>query len=186
MILEIHVTVNSSDFENFKKICDARQISPLWIENSQGVFSRQMLCALSLNATLSQSKFRMREISQRFSEAGFKVIREKIGCSIGKAQTRGVYHECHIKIILPESETEHVLGFCAEKKISASWSLIHGVPKERKWYLTVRDYKSSATKAKRIFLETLAAVRTEFGKVRGMEMETALLDTNKDLDKGWA
>jgi hypothetical protein len=185
MQFEIHITVDSEDFNKWKDVCEKLGLNPLWIQNSKGKHSRQMLCAVDYSGSFLGVNNQVRELSADIRSAGFKVIRQKIECGFRKWPS-SLYNECHIKIILPESENEAVLSFCDVEGISPSWSLIHGIPGERKWYLTVRDFNLDSGVALGKFQKAIKAFQERFGRVRGVEVETAIFDTNKDLDRGWA
>ena len=145
MQFEIHITVESKDIEGWKALCKKLFLKPLWIQNSKGWRSRQMLCAAGFSDSARNIhnerlgvRSHMKYLSDKINSVGFKVIRQKLKCGFRKMHSF-LYNECHIKITLPDSENEAVLSFCELNGISASWSLIHNVSGKRKWYLTVRD-----------------------------------------------
>lgn len=187
MVFELHITVDSENFDKFEEVCKRLKISPLFIRNASGAYSKQMLCAFQGKYDdIEKAKTHMRSVSRSLGDSGFRVIREKIECPIGDSLYSGMYQECHIKLIVPKERTEEVLRFSAAHGISASWSLVHSSLRELKWYLTVRDYKSGPEEARVRFSGVVDAVQMALGKVKSVEMETALLDTNVSLDQGWA
>lgn len=185
MKFEIHITADPQDFNRWKELCHRLGLNPLWIKNASGWYNQQMLCAVEYDGSFLGVKNYIRELSKTIREARFKVVREKIECKF-RSWPSSLYNECHIKIRLPDSENKAVLAFCQSNGISPSWSLIHDVPGERKWYLTVRDYGLNSRSAGLRFAKAIRAVRNRFGKINGVEVETAIFDTNKDIDKGWA
>lgn len=185
MQFEVHITVDPQDFNRWKELCVQLGLNPLWIKNSSGWYNQQMLCAVDYNGSFLGVKNYIRELSREIRNARFKIVREKIECGFRKWPSF-LYNECHIKIRLPEFENQAVLSFCDVNGISASWSLIHNVPGECKWYLTVRDYGLDAREAGIRFGKAVRAVHQEFGNINGIEVETAIFDTNKDIDRGWA
>ncbi|MDP3792858.1 MAG: hypothetical protein Q8Q89_03980 [bacterium] len=184
MKFEVHITVDSQDFNRWKELCVKLGLNPLWIKNSKGWYDQQMLCAVDYNGSFLRVHNFRRELSRQIRDANFKVIREKVECQFRKWPS-SLYNECHIKIRLPDSENETVVVFCEANDISSSWSLVHDVSGERKWYLTVRDYGLEARKASLKFTKAIRAVHDRFGKPNGIEIETAIFDTNKDIDRGW-
>ena len=184
MEFEVHITVDPQDFNRWKELCHKLGLNPLWIKNSKGWYSQQMLCSVEYNGSFLGVKTYLRELSKQIRDAKFKVVREKVECQFIKWPS-SLYHECHIKIRLPYSESEAMLDLCEANGISSSWSLIHDVPGERKWYLTVRVYGGRAESEAR-FNRAVEAIRGRFGEPDGIEKETAIFDTNKDIDKGWA
>lgn len=185
MNFEVHITVDSEDIDRWKALCEKLALKPLWVQNSRGAHSRQMHCSADFSGSFLGVKNFVKEWSKDIRDAGFKVVRQKIECGFRKWPS-SLYNECHIKIALPVEENEAVLAFCNEHRISPGWSLLHDVPGERNWYLTVRDYGLDAGKAQREFRLIIKAVIERFGKIRGAEIETAILDTNKGHDRGWA
>ena len=185
MKFEVHITADPQDFNRWKELCQKLGLNPLWIKNASGWYDQQMLCAVEYNGSFLGVKNYVRELAQAIREARFKVVRQKIECQFRKWPS-SLYNECHIKIRLPESENQQVLDFCESNGISPSWSLIHDVPGERKWYLTVRDYGLDARSAGDRFDQMVKVVNQRFGNISGVEIETAIFDTNKAIDKGWA
>ena len=185
MKFEVHITVDSQDFNRWKELCEKLGLNPLWIKNSKGWYDQQMLCAVDYKGSFLGVKNYIRELVKDIREAKFKVVREKIECQF-RQWPSSLYNECHIKIRLPEGENNAMLAFCESHSISPSWSLVHNVPGERKWYLTVRDHGLDARGAGLKFAKAIRAVGDRFGKPSGVEVETAIFDTNEELDKGWA
>ena len=184
MNFEVHITAEPQDFNRWKELCHRLGLNPLWIKNASGWYNQQMLCSVEYNGSFLGVNNYVRELSGQIRDAKFKVVREKIECQFRKWPS-SLYNECHIKIRLPDSENEVVLALCRVNGISPSWSLIHDVTGERKWYLTVRDYSLDIRSTTLRFGKTIKTIHDRFGQPSGIEIETVIFDTNKNIDKGW-
>lgn len=166
---EWHVTVTGGDPVSWHKLCTGLKIKPLYIELSNRMHQLMMATKLDPNKPVKEDGPTMLNI---FEQRGFTPVRVKHEVSDLLEGEKALYWEVHLKFD----------GLFRPDRSGASRDLFRVTgPFSGRWYLTVR--------AKEPFdpmkLVQHAATLGKGSTFAGFEYEGALVDTNRDLDKGW-
>jgi hypothetical protein len=124
------------------------------------------------------------------TNAGFEIIRSKLEVPLDKSAPYYrdfEYHECHVKSLIEPDSVPTLVKFAESLGWVASTNALYQNHYEfEKWYFTIRDHGSDYIQAGREFKNAFALLPTDaFNTVR-MESETVIVDSNTDLDGGWA
>lgn len=194
MLFELHLTtrpdVQLADWIGF---CNRTKIKPLDIRlHPEGhAHGRQiMMAAVYEGDTVGALEWAV-NLQDQMDASGFPIIRTKLEVPLDKSaefQDRVRYYETHVKCAVKPDDVDHVVEYLTGYGWMASFNALyrsdHGY---EKWYFTRRYYEPSYLNAAAEFHRAFGIdfQSLHFGAVR-MESEAVLIDSNPNLDKGWA
>lgn len=193
MIYELHLTVDHKhpDFSpgDWIEFCRNNNAKPLDIRLASGKHTRQVMFAAVHQGDEGSMRRWKGGLTGAVCQAGFSVLRSKLEVPLDKSAPYEipVYHEAHIKSLIPKNEVENVVESLLEQYWIASWN--HFFPRDaglEKWYFTWRAYGVPFIQAGREFAEAYAALTEVNWHTVRMECETVIEDSNEALDEGWA
>lgn len=193
MLYELHLTVEpTTDITAWSNWCESVGAKPLDIRLSGGNPNnpRQIMFAHVFKAdTPARAADETNYLANRAEASGFNVIRRKLEVPLDKSSEFKfpVYHECHVKALLHPSLVQPLVDAAAEAGWMASYNALYeNVEGLQKWYFTQREYTLDYLAAGRGFRDAFASLpKTGFNTLR-MECETVVMDSNSELDGGWA
>lgn len=193
MIFELHLTVDHDhpdfDLDDWCALCEHHGAKPLDIRLAHGRHDRQVMFAAVHEGSNRSAGFWKAGLSAEVEAGGFVILRSKLEVPLDKSApyTSPVYHECHIKSLLPADERDEIVGKLTDAGWLASWNdLFPRDTGREKWYFTLRSYSTDFIQAGRDFAEAYAALAEINWFTVRMESETVIQDSNPDLDEGWA
>ena len=191
MLFELHLTAAEADharLDEWIELCEIAQIKPLLIKLDKGEHPRQMMMAAQFERPDVGGAAQACSYYKNFFETrGFEIIREKLEIPLDHAAGQLVsYYEMHVKALLGDVDVHSIDAACSWSESVASMNLLKEDDAGRqKWYLTRRTYFHDMFESSQIFDEAYARILRFIPTMR-MEREAVLIDTNPELDLGWA
>lgn len=215
MLFELHLTTDpKSHGQAWKNFCENKLgAKPLLIELSGGVDEhpywgepvhlQQMMTASTFKGTDTEGQLWAREQQKEVITAGFPLVRTKLEVPLDKSggyEGQIEYYETHVKSLIPPSEVSRMVEVLSEAGWHASQNVWYADEDGlEKWYFTQRVYPSMVGQeythdqttpervfAGREFAESYNTLLTFNWHTVRMESEAVIMDTNPDLDRGWA
>jgi hypothetical protein len=201
-IYEAHITVevtNGLSYQNFKDVCTALGIKAIQIELGAGKFPTHFITGSIHSGELAKVEVEVEAVAERLQEAGLRPTRRKIEARVqnrlvpltdeeASGRSRSNYFEFHTKVtVRGDDESEELRGLCrtfgAHLARSGSNRLNDGRIQR---FVTLRFHDQGLSTANLTF-ENLVGKLIEFGyQPTHMLKEYVVIDTNLDLDAGWA
>lgn len=191
MLYELHLTTeNTVDVDSWVDFCRDLNIKPLEIElEGDEAYPDQVMMAAVHNGDDESAWDWAAGIAGEMVNNGFPVIREKMEVPLDKSApyTDPVYHETHIKSLIPGHHVQDIVKFSrAFGWVASRNGLYRNEAGLEKWYFTMRDYHNDYLTAGGNFRQLFAALPEFCWHTVRMEMETVIADSNEELDAGWA
>lgn len=193
MIYELHITVDHDhpdfDLDLWSHICALMSAKPLDIRLAEGLHDRQVMFAAVHEGDDASMRDWKARLTQCVVANGFSILRTKVEVPLDKSApyTHPVYHEAHIKSLIPADEVPRIVASLTNAGWIASWNdLFTEDAGLQKWYFTWRAYGVPFIQAGREFAESFAYLTEVNWHTVRMESETVIEDSNPALDEGWA
>jgi hypothetical protein len=197
MIYELHITVDHTkpDFslDRWQQFCAEGGIKALDIrlDEFQAKNPRQVMFAAvtEIDGPSSGAYLWRNSWESLVRSEGFDILRSKCEVPLDKSAefTEPVYHECHVKSLIPADVSGIAVDTIHEEGWLASWNELR--PNDdglEKWYFTLRSYGTRYKDAQREFIDAYAQMAGHHFHTVRMESETVIYDSNPSLDEGWA
>jgi hypothetical protein len=196
MMYELHITVDHeapgfylADWIGF---CNRHAIKPLDIrlDSSHAKRPRQVMFAVVAEhgGPTSFAYVWRNEWEAAVLSSGFKILRSKVEVPLDKsAGIEAVYHECHVKALIPADAVPAVVDEARDIGWLASWNnLFPDDAGLEKWYFTLRNKHDDFKRAGHGFAQAYGHIASFNWHTVRMEKETVIYDSNPALDEGWA
>lgn len=185
-MFEIHVTVDSSNIESFKKDCNEIGCKPVLIE---------LDCKeQKLEQLMTSQKFRGRNWKNEVNNIRNKLINKKYNISRIKVEINPQilfeesikYLESHIRVKINNNQEEILSLLCSKLNFHKSKNKFKKIDKDNYYLMcTYRTYDLNLEKFNFIVNEFKQNLDKFYIKYDKIEIEGCILDTNETLDKNW-
>lgn len=208
MLYELHITINpDSNLREWELFCESKGYKPLLIElhddqNAEQIANPQQMMFAAIFEGTHEEAVKWREATAGLVHKDFQIIRQKLEVPLDKSQpfVSPPYYEIHVKALIDPECLGGNLRDAAHLNWRASRNALftHDQGYE-KWYFTKRFYPDKRGLSERFswwpyqWRSAATYFHTEYadcfnilGGVCRMEMEAVVMDTNPELDEGWA
>lgn len=191
MEFELHVTVETTDIENFKKDCLQLGVKPIVIETQRdSEFGVQVMTSSKHKDDAYDHHEALRYLSLRLANRGYKILRQKVEINPFKEKNKDfIYYESHIRLRLtPEISKvykEYLKELCWTLRFHLSKNIFKKEEGIELQMMTYRSYTDSYDE----FVEVIKLMEfnlnnngLEYDKV---EIEECIYDSNAAIDNNW-
>ena len=184
MNYEIHITLRTSNYNQFIEDCKEIGVKPIIIETQNGnEFSNQVMTSSKHSG--SHYLFTLNDISSKLKN--YEILRQKVEIEPqNEISPEHIYYESHLRLKLPHNfDYKPLYNLCYDLNFHLSKNLFKKSNEFLWQMITYRDYNSDINAFKNHINNMINQLKTldiEYDKV---EIEECVYDSNEKVDENW-
>lgn len=186
MNYEIHITLEASNIDEFKKDCLEIGVKPIIIETQNANNKIGIQVMTSSKHSGYHYLFTLNELCGKLLEKNYNILRKKVEIQPEEEKhVEHIYYESHLRLKLPKDFEYNILyELCEEHNFHLSKNLFK---KDENFIWQMITYRSKDTFdwfiwCIEIMKSNLKMAKIIFDKI---EIEECIFDTNEGIDKSW-